>query len=128
MSDERELTDGEQREITERLKRWHGSHHRVPREQWGLNQPKPGPHPDFDPFTSLDDAHLLLVECLERGLMPLVAVALRKRWTHLAWCKSSEFEDANVVEAIAMALLATAKQITLAVDEVIRNLPERESS
>jgi hypothetical protein len=112
-------SEAKEREITERLSVYFGLTHQPIRPQWGPSPRKPGPHADFDPFTSLDDAHLLLVECDKRGLMFKVA-------TKIFHPIEADFCP-DKYDVIAVTLLATSKQITTAIDAVVQNLPREQA-
>jgi len=70
----------------------------------------------FDPFTDLSDARLLLKECDRRGLMPKVSHAI------LCAARPIPPHFQGTRNRVSFGLLATHKQITAAVYEVVRNL------
>lgn len=111
-----ELTDDRKREITEGLAKWAGWKVKV--HQVGILTDRPDAHVYFDPFESLDDARLLLVECDRKGLLWEVVSELS---LELDGSRETPFHSA-MQHYMAIALLSTAEQQTLAVREVVEKL------
>ena len=69
----------------------------------------------FRPFDKLEDARLLLEECKRRGLMQKVAC-----WLYKLNPDAMSSEGSLMLRAIAVGLLATAEEQTLAVLKVTK--------
>ena len=102
------MTDAEQLAIIKRLAEWMGW--RSDSFDDGVIVYRDGSVFTFDPFTSLHDVGRLLVECKDRGLMQKVAC-----WLYKLNPDAMSSEGSLMLRAIAVGLLATAEEITLAV-------------
>ncbi len=111
------MTD-EQLAITEWAAKWLGWECRVFGEH-GMHAWHPGKSEDnwpWRPFTDLNDTHLLLVECNDRGLLPAVVKELIRTLPPPDY----ENPELDCEDGMLMGLLATAEQQTLAVWEVAK--------